>query len=85
MDKEYKQWKKYLANLYFLAVAALLFCLLGVFLINFVLNGILSLKGIIPKLNSYVNEGGAFPLQPTFAWLGKPPLTNVTLEWQHFF
>ncbi|MFI3618861.1 VirD4-like conjugal transfer protein, CD1115 family [Enterococcus avium] len=80
MDKEYKQWKKYLANPYFLAVAALLFCLLGVFLINFVLNGILSLKGIIPKLNSYVNEGGAFPLQTTFAWLGKPPLTNVTLS-----
>ncbi|MBO1139851.1 type IV secretory system conjugative DNA transfer family protein [Enterococcus avium] len=80
MDKEYKQWKKYLANPYFLAVAALLFCLLGVLLINFVLNGILSLKGIIPKLNSYVNEGGAFPLQPSFAWLGKPPLTNGTLS-----
>ncbi|MCH3314651.1 type IV secretory system conjugative DNA transfer family protein [Enterococcus faecium] len=80
MDKEYKQWKRHLANPYFLAVVALLLCLLGVLLINLIFNGILSLKGIIPKLNSYVNEGGVFPLQPTFAWLGKPPLTNVTLS-----
>ncbi|OTO77416.1 MULTISPECIES: VirD4-like conjugal transfer protein, CD1115 family [unclassified Enterococcus] len=75
MNKEYKQWKRHLANPYFLAVVTLLLCLLGVLLINLIFNGILSLKGIVPKLNSYVNEGGSFPLQPKLYWLGKPTIT----------
>ncbi|EOH86318.1 VirD4-like conjugal transfer protein, CD1115 family [Enterococcus pallens] len=75
MNKEYKQWKKHLANPYFLSVLGLLFCLFGVLLINFIFNGIMSLQGIIPKLNSFVNEGGPVPFQPRLYWLGKPLIT----------
>lgn len=78
MNKEYKQWKKHLANPYFLTVLSCFFCLFGVLLINFVLNALLSLHGLIPKINSFVNESGPFPLQPQFSWLGKPVMPNTT-------
>lgn len=77
MNKEYKQWKKQLANPFFLTVLALLFCIFGVLLINFVLNAILSLQGLIPKLDSFINERGPFPLQPRITWLAKPPITRT--------
>lgn len=72
MNKENKQWKKYLANPYFLTVLAIVLNVAGILVLNFILHGILSLNGIIAKLTVYFNEGGQFPVQPNVNWLAIP-------------
>lgn len=75
MNKEFKQWKKYLANPYFLALLAVLLCSMGVIVINVILNGLLSLNGIVKKLGIFINGGGAFPIQPSVSWIFRPEVS----------
>lgn len=75
MNKEFKQWKKYLANPYFLALLAVLLCSMGVIVINVILNGLLSLNGIVKKLGLFINGGGAFPIQPSVSWIFRPEVS----------
>jgi len=75
LNKEFKQWKKYLANPYFLALLAVLLCSMGVIVINVILNGLLSLNGIVKKLGIFINGGGAFPIQPSVSWIFRPEVS----------
>ncbi|MDT2670038.1 VirD4-like conjugal transfer protein, CD1115 family [Enterococcus dongliensis] len=75
MNKEFKQWKKYLANPYFLALLAVLLCSMGVIVINVILNGLLSLNSIVKKLGIFINGGGAFPIQPSVSWIFRPEVS----------
>ncbi|MDT2614634.1 VirD4-like conjugal transfer protein, CD1115 family [Enterococcus dongliensis] len=75
MNKEFKQWKKYLANPYFLALLAVLLCSMGVIVIIVILNGLLSLNGIVKKLGIFINGGGAFPIQPSVSWIFRPEVS----------
>ena len=61
MNKEYKQWKKFLAKPYMLIILGLFYndYLFGV---NLIFNFILSLEGIIGRIKEYAATGKQFPV-----------------------
>lgn len=87
MNKENKQWKKYLATPYFLSFSGVLMLAFAFFILNFIVHSIYALKGFIPRLQAYVDNGfkGTFPFKPSRHWLAVPNLTSSVVRFGYFF
>ncbi len=68
MNKEYKQWKKFLAKPYMLIIFGFVFTMIIFFGVNLIFNFILSLEGIIGRIKEYTATGKQFPVAFSLSW-----------------
>ncbi|EGO8967378.1 type IV secretory system conjugative DNA transfer family protein [Enterococcus faecalis] len=72
MNKEYKQWKKFLAKPYMLIIFGFVFTMIIFFGVNLIFNFILSLEGIIGRIKEYTATGKQFPVAFSLSWFFIP-------------
>lgn len=80
MNKEIKQWKTILAHPAVLGIVGVSFLTIGVLLVNFLVNGIASMQGILSRIRYYTEYGGAPPFQVSPTWFQFPKLPLLWLR-----
>lgn len=80
MNKEFKQWKKILAHPAVLGIIGVCLLIIGILLVNFIINGLASLQGIVSKIKIYTEYGGDYPLQVRLNWFNFPKFSLLWMR-----
>lgn len=80
MNKEFKQWKKILAHPAVLGIIGVCLLIIGILLVNFIINGLASLQGIVTKIKIYTEYGGDYPLQVRLNWFNFPKFSLLWMR-----